>query len=657
MAKQTGNSDYKADQIQVLEGLEPVRKRPGMYIGGTGVEGLHHLVWEIVDNGIDEALAGHATHIEVTLLADGGVRVYDDGRGIPTDIHPKTGKSTVETVLTVLHAGGKFGGGGYKVSGGLHGVGSSVVNALSTKLNVRIFRDGKIHEQDYNTGVPQGDLKVVGKTDQTGTEITFYPDGSIFETTEINYDTVLDRLRHAAYLTKGVRTSLSDERNGKSYSFYFEGGIQSYVKHLNIGKEVVDEDIFYVDRPVNDCQVEVALQYTDSYSETIKAFANNVVNPEGGTHMTGFRAALTRVINDYARKNGLLKEKEENLSGEDTREGLTAVILVKLPDPQFEGQTKGKLGNPEIRGYVEQVLGEYLNYYLEEHPAVAKKIVGKALLAARARKAARAARENILRKGVLDGASMPGKLADCSSKDPKNSEIYLVEGDSAGGSAKTGRDSKTQAILPLRGKVLNVERARLDKMLANNEILALIKALGVGIEDSFDINGLRYDRIIIMTDADVDGSHISTLLMTFFFRYMREIIDGGHIYLAKPPLFELVRQGRKNPVFIYDEGELDVVIEKEIERRKKEGLKSDPNADRIKQAGFIELKRYKGLGEMDAEQLFETTMDPEKRVLVQVQVDDAEKADAIFTKLMGTEVELRKNFIQANAKFVKDLDI
>jgi DNA gyrase subunit B len=649
--------DYNSEQIQVLEGLEPVRKRPGMYIGGTGVEGLHHLVWEIVDNGIDEALAGYATHVAVTLLADEGVRFLDDGRGIPTDIHPKTGKSTVETVLTVLHAGGKFGGGGYKVSGGLHGVGSSVVNALSTNLQIRVFRDNKIYEQFYETGVPQGDLKVVGKTELRGTEITFYPDATIFETTTINYETVLDRLRHAAYLTKGVRTSLVDERTGKRYSFYFEGGIQSYVKHLNVGKEVVDDDIFYVDKEVKDCQVEIALQYTDAYSEIIKAFANNVTNPEGGTHLTGFRAALTRVINDYARKNGLLKEKEENLSGEDTREGLTAVILVKLPDPQFEGQTKGKLGNPEIRGYVEQVLAEYLSYYLEEHPAIARKVVGKALLAARARKAARAARENILRKGVLDGASMPGKLADCSSKDPKNSEIYLVEGDSAGGSAKTGRDSKTQAILPLRGKVLNVERARLDKMLANNEILSLIKALGVGIEDSFDINGLRYDRIIIMTDADVDGSHISTLLMTFFFRYMKEVVDGGHVYLAKPPLFELVRPGRKNSVFIYDEDELDVALETVIARSKKEGLKINSADERVKQAGFIEQKRYKGLGEMDAEQLFETTMNPEKRVLVQVKVEDAEKADAIFTKLMGTEVELRKNFIQANAKFVKDLDI
>ncbi len=654
MAKQ---KDYDSAQIQVLEGLEPVRKRPGMYIGGTGVEGMHHLIWEIVDNGIDEALAGHATTVSVKLLADGGVQVTDDGRGIPTDVHPKTGKSTVETVLTVLHAGGKFGGGGYKVSGGLHGVGSSVVNALSTRLKIRVFRDGKIFEQEYERGVPQYDLKVTGKTDQQGTEITFWPDDTIFETVKVNYDTVLDRLRHAAYLTKGIRTELEDERTGERYSFYFEGGIQSYVKHLNHGKDVVDEDVFYVDKTVKDVQVEIALQYADVYSENIKAFANNVFNPDGGTHITGFRAALTRVINDYARKNGLLKDKEENLSGEDTREGLTAVILVKLPDPQFEGQTKNKLGNPEVRGYVETVLGEYLNYYLEEHPGIAKKVVGKALLAARARKAARAARENILRKGVLDGASMPGKLADCSSKDPNSSELYLVEGDSAGGSAKSGRDSKTQAILPLRGKVLNVERARLDKMLANNEILSLIKAMGVGIEDSFDINGLRYARIIIMTDADVDGSHISTLLMTFFFRYMKEVVDGGHVYLAKPPLFELVKPGRKSSVFIYDESELETVLDKQIEKRKAEGIKVDENSERFKQAGFIEQKRYKGLGEMDAEQLFETTMNPEKRVLVQVKVEDAEKADAIFNKLMGTEVELRKNFIQANAKFVKDLDI
>ena len=654
MAKQTG---YSAEQITVLEGLEPVRKRPGMYIGGTGIEGLHHLVWEIVDNGIDEALAGHATEVAVTIHEDGSVTVWDNGRGIPTDIHPKTKKSTVETVLTVLHAGGKFGSGGYKVSGGLHGVGVSVVNALSTKLIVTIHREGKMHQQEYERGVPKAPLKVIGNTDKQGTEITFWPDDTIFQDTKFNYDTVLDRLRHAAYLTKGIRTSIRDERNNERYSFYFEGGIQSYVKHLNLGKDVVDDDIFYVDKTVQDVQVEISLQYTDAYTETIKAFANNVLNPDGGTHLTGFRGALTRVINDYARKQGLLKEKEENLSGEDTREGLTAIILVKLPDPQFEGQTKNKLGNPEVQGYVTQVMNEYFNYYLEEHPGVARKIVGKALLAARARKAARAARENILRKGVLEGASMPGKLADCSSKDPANSEIYLVEGDSAGGSAKSGRDSKTQAILPLRGKVLNVERARLDKMLANNEILNLIKALGVGIEESFDISGLRYHRVILMTDADVDGSHINTLLLTFFFRYMKEVVDGGHLYLAKPPLFELVKQGRKSSTYIYDESELEQILDKEIERRKKEGQKVNADEERFRQAGYVEQKRYKGLGEMDAEQLFETTMNPEKRVLIQVRVEDAEKADAIFNKLMGTEVELRKNFIQTHAKFVKDLDI
>ena len=650
-------SGYSAEQITVLEGLEPVRKRPGMYIGGTGVEGLHHLIWELVDNGIDEALAGHATAVSVKLLADGGITVIDNGRGIPTDIHPKTKKSTVETVLTVLHAGGKFGDGGYKVSGGLHGVGSSVVNALAKNLKVTVYRDGKIHEQEYKMGVPVSPLKATGKTERTGTEITFYADDTIFPAIQYDYDVILNRLRHAAYLTKGIHTSIEDEATGRRFGFYFEGGIQSYVKHLNVGKETVDDDIFYVDKTVGDTQVEVSLQYTDAYTETIKAFANNVLNPDGGTHLTGFRAALTRVINDYARKNGLLKEKEENLSGEDTREGLTAIILVKLPDPQFEGQTKNKLGNPEVRGQVEQVIGEYLTYYLEEHPAVGRKIVNKALLAARARKAARAARDNILRKGVLEGASMPGKLADCSNKDPKDSELYLVEGDSAGGSAKSGRDAKSQAILPLRGKVLNVERARLDKMLGNNEILNMIKALGVGIEESFDIQGLRYDRIIIMTDADVDGSHISTLLMTFFFRYMKPVLDGGHIYLAKPPLFELVKPGRKSSEFIYDEEELEVELDKAIAKRKKEGAKVNESDERFRQAGFIEQKRYKGLGEMDAEQLFETTMDPEKRVLVQIKVSDAEKADAIFNKLMGSEVEPRKNFIQTNAKFAKDLDI
>ncbi len=648
---------YDSSQIQVLEGLDPVRKRPGMYIGSTGVDGLHHMVGEILDNCIDEALAGYATEVSVRILADGGVMVTDDGRGIPTDIHPKTGKSTVETVLTVLHAGGKFGGGGYQVSGGLHGVGSSVVNALSTKLIVTVYRDGKVYQQEYERGKPKADLKVIGKSDKTGTEITFYPDDTIFETVEINYETVLNRLRHDAYLTKGIRTFIEDERTGVRYGFYFEGGIQSYVKHLNIGKEVVDEDIFYVDKQIAEAQVEIALQYTESYTEVIKAFANNVYNPDGGTHLTGFRSALTRVVNDYARKNGLIKEKEENLSGEDCREGLTAVILVKIPDPQFEGQTKNKLGNPEVRGHVEQVMAEYLAYYMEEHPAIARKFVGKALLSARARKAARAARDNIIRKGVLEGSGLPGKLTDCSNKDPALSELYIVEGDSAGGSAKSGRDSKSQAILPLRGKVLNVERARLDKMLANNEIVNLIKAMGVGIEEQFNMEGLRYGRIIIMTDADVDGSHISTLLLTFFFRHMMPVVTGGHLFLAKPPLFELVKPGRKSSQFIYDERHLEEVITKETERRRSEGKVINPDEEEFRQAGFVERKRYKGLGEMNADQLWDTTMNPENRVLIQVKLEDAEKADAIFNKLMGSEVELRKNFIQTHAKFVKDLDI
>lgn len=657
MSKQKPNAEYDSSQIQVLEGLEPVRKRPGMYIGSTGSDGMHHLLKEIADNSIDEAIAGHASKVLVTLLDDGGIKVSDDGRGIPVDVHPKTGKSTLETVLTVLHAGGKFGGGGYKVSSGLHGVGSSVVNALSAKFVAEVHKDGKLYRQEYAKGVPQTKIEVVGKTNQKGTTITYYPDETIFETVHMDYQWVVDYIRHQAYLTKGIFVSVNDERTGERVAFYFEGGIQSYVKHLNIGKDVISDDVFYVERQVQDCMVEVAIQYNDSYTETVKAFANNVYNPEGGTHMIGFRSAMTRVINEYARKNSLLKEKEDNLTGDDIREGLTSIILVKLPDPQFEGQTKNKLGNPEMRRYVEQVMNEYFAYYLEEHPSIAKKIVNKALLAARARKAARAARENVIRKGALDGLSLPGKLADCSNKDPKQSEIYIVEGDSAGGSAKSGRDSKSQAILPLRGKVLNVERARLDRMLNNNEIVSLIKALGVGIDEQFDINGLRYDRVIIMTDADVDGSHISTLLITFFFRYMREVIDGGHLYLAKPPLY-LMRSGSKK-YYVYSEEERDVVLDKLIEERKARGTVIDPTADKNKQAGLSLMQRYKGLGEMDADQLWDTTMNPDNRVLIQVRVDDAEKADAIFTKLMGDEVELRKNFIQSRAKFVKteDLDI
>lgn len=659
MSKQkVDDGSYTGSQIQVLEGLEPVRKRPGMYIGSTGYDGLHHLIKEIADNSIDEAIAGYATKISVTILNDGGLRVDDDGRGIPVDKHEKTGKSTLETVLTVLHAGGKFGGGGYKVSSGLHGVGSSVVNALSNDLIAEVSLNGKLYRQEFKKGVSQGDIKVIGKSTQNGTSITFYPDETIFkETVEFDYKWVVNYLRHQAYLTKGIYVAVRDDRTKQRQAFYFEGGIQSYVKQLNIGKDVISDNIFYVERQVEDSMVEVAVQYNDTFVETVKPFANNVLTPDGGTHLVGFRSALTRVINDYARKSGLLKEKEDNLTGDDIREGLTAIILVKLPDPQFEGQTKNKLGNPEVRRYVEQVMNEYFSYYLEENPSVAKGIVGKALLAARARKAARAARDNVIRKGALDGLSLPGKLSDCSSKDPSESELYIVEGDSAGGSAKSGRDSKTQAILPLRGKVLNVERARLDRMLNNNEIVSLIKAMGVGISDQFDISGLRYHRIIIMTDADVDGSHISTLLLTFLFRYMQEVIDGGYVYLAKPPLF-LLRQGTKKH-YAYSDEERDNILTQLIAERKARGTVIDETADLNKQAGITLLQRYKGLGEMDAEQLWDTTMNPENRVLIQVRVEDAERSDAIFTKLMGDQVDLRKAFIQSRAKSlsIEDLDV
>lgn len=656
MAGTKNNDNYGADAIQVLEGLEPVRKRPGMYIGSTGVAGLHHLVWEIVDNGIDEALAGHATEVSVTMLADGGIKIWDNGRGIPTDINSKTGKSGLETALTILHAGGKFGGGGYKVSGGLHGVGVSVVNALSTKLIATVHQRGKIHRQEFAIGVPKTKLEVIGKTDKTGTEILFYPDSSIFETVKFNYDTILDRMRHAAYLTKGVKTSLEDEASGKRYSFYFKGGIQSYVHHLNIGKNPVSDKIFYVEKEIEDAVVEVALQYNETFNENIRAFANNVFNPDGGTHLVGFRLALNRVLNDYARKSGLLKEKEDNLTGDDIKEGLTAVILVKIPEPQFEGQTKNKLGNPEVRGYVDKITSEYLAYFLEENPAIAKAIIGKATLAARARKAARAARESVIRKGVLEGAAMPDKLADCSSRKPEDCELYLVEGNSAGGSAKEGRDSKTQAILPLRGKVLNVERARLDKMLANNEIKTIIQALGVGIEDQFDVSKLRYHKIILMADADVDGSHIATLLLTLFFRHMREVVDKGHLYLAKPPLYAL-KLSQTKKIYAYSDAERDKLINNLISDRQKRGVSVNGADDPKKQAGLSDIQRYKGLGEMNAEELWETTMNPENRVLIKVSVEDAEKADAIFSKLMGDDVEIRKNFIQTRAKFVTDLDV
>ena len=646
-AKKVGGSDeeYNASEIQVLEGLEPVRKRPGMYIGSTGYDGLHHLIKEIADNAIDEAIAGYATSVTVTILADGGCRVDDNGRGIPVDIHPKTKISTLETVLTVLHAGGKFGGGGYKVSSGLHGVGSSVVNALSTHMIAEVYREGKIHHVEFDTGKTIKPMEVLGSTEKQGTSITFYPDPTIF---------------HQAYLTKGILATVHDERTGKSDSFYFEGGIKSYVRRLNEGKEILGgsaTDIFYVEKQMEDSVVEIAVQYNASYTETIRPFANNVLTPDGGMHVVGFRTALNRTINDYARKNGLLKEKEENLTGDDIKEGLAAVILVKLPDPQFEGQTKNKLGNPEVRGYVDKVMSEYFSYYLEEHPDIAKEIVKKGMTAARARKAARAARDNVLRKGAFEGLNLPSKLADCSSRDRTECELFIVEGNSAAGSAKEGRDSKIQAILPLRGKVLNTERAHLDKMFANAEIVSLIKSMGTNIGDAFDINGLRYYKIVFMTDADVDGAHISTLLLTFFFRYMPEVIKAGHVYLAKPPLFGLIKgtgSGRKIE-YIYNEEALEQTLAKRIEERKAAGVKINPEDERFKQAGYTAQQRFKGLGEMDASQLWETTMNPKNRTLIRVNIEDAEKADAIFTKLMGNEAELRKNFIQSRAATV-DLD-
>ena len=658
-AKQT--SHYDGSNIQVLEGLEPVRKRPGMYIGSTGYDGLHHLIKELADNSIDEAIAGYANKITITLLADGGVRVDDNGRGIPVDMQPRTKMSALETVLTVLHAGGKFGGGGYKVSSGLHGVGSSVVNALSTKMIAEVYRDGEINHIEFEQGKTTSKLAKIGKTDKQGTSITFYPDPTIFkETTTFDYEWVNNYARHQAYLTKGILITVIDERTGEKESFYFEGGIKSYVKRLNNGKEVVSDDIFYVEKEQGEGEVEIALQYNDTFSETLKPFANNVLTPDGGTHVVGFRTALNRTINDYARKNGLLKEKEENLTGDDIKEGLTAVILVKLPDPQFEGQTKNKLGNPEARGYVDKVMNEYFGYYLEEHPAIAKKIVQKATLAARARRAARAARDHVIRKGAFDGLNLPSKLADCSSRNRSECELFIVEGNSAAGSAKDGRNPQIQAILPLRGKVLNTERARLDKMLQNQELVSLIKGLGVGIGEQFNLDGLRYDKVIFMTDADVDGLHIATLLMTFFFRYMPEVIKAGHVYLAKPPLFGLSKGtgANRKVIYLYDEVALERHLSKKIAERQAAGVKINPEDERFRQAGYTAQNRFKGLGEMDAKQLWETTMDPEHRILVQVHIEDAEKADAVFTKLMGNQVELRKNFIQANANTVKmdDLD-
>jgi DNA gyrase subunit B len=663
-------SDYTADQIQVLEGLAPVRKRPGMYIGSTDSRGLHHLIWEVVDNSIDEAMAGHCGEILVTLHKDGSCSVLDDGRGIPVEKHKVTGVSALETVLTVLHAGGKFGGdaSGYKVSGGLHGVGVSVVNALSTKVVAEVFREGKHYRLEFKDGgKPVSSIKEVGASKLRGTKITFYPDPVIFtKTVEFDLKTVLTRFRQQAYLTKGIKMSVVDERvdPNKKYRFYFEGGIKSYVAQLDQNRERLT-DVIYVEKETPDGMVEVALQYTNAFSEEVFSFANNINTIDGGTHLTGFRTALTREINNYARKNSLLKDNEANLTADDVREGLTAIISVKIRDPQFEGQTKGKLGNAEMQTAVNSVFGEGFAIYLEEHPNDAKAIIGKCALAARARIAARAARDTVLRKGALDGANLPGKLADCSSRKPEESEIYIVEGDSAGGSAKQGRDRHTQAILPLRGKILNVEQARLDRMLANNEVKNLILALGTGIGEMFELKKLRYHRVVIMTDADVDGAHIRTLLLTLFYRHFRDVIDGGYLYIAQPPLYKISKG--KQMWYAYTEEEKEkvlkdnkLVIEVPVETEadgEEEVEEEEETAKKKKTSGKVNIQRYKGLGEMNPEQLWETTMDPERRTMLRVTIDDAEAANQIFETLMGSEVPPRRKFIQTHAKSVQNLDI
>ena len=675
---------YGAEQITVLEGLEPVRKRPGMYIGSTSGAGLHHLIWEVVDNSIDEAMAGYATEISVTLLPNGLVSESDNGRGIPVDKMKATGVSALETVLTKLHAGGKFGeGGGYKVSGGLHGVGVSVVNALSEYLKAEVYRDGKIWMQEYKQGKPLKAVKAVGTTKKVGTSITFKPDATIFTELEFSWGKILDRLRQQAYLTKGITINVFDERAGhrpKKYKFHFEGGIKSYIKSLHRNKAVKNETIFYVDKEVNSSRVEVALQYNDEYNETVLAFANNIHNPEGGMHLVGFRTALTRTLNNFARGHNLIKEKDENLTGDDVREGLTAVISVKLKDPQFEGQTKSKLGNAEMKTQVEQVFGEAFSTFLEEHPKEAEAIIGKCVLSAQARLAARTARATILRKGALEGMTLPGKLADCSSRHPEECELYIVEGDSAAGSSKQGRNRRFQAILPLRGKILNVERARLDKMLANNEIKNLVIALGTNIDDQFDLSKLRYHRIIIMTDADVDGAHIRTLLLTLFFRHFTPLVSEGHLYIAQPPLYQLKKGAAVR--YAYSDEEKDKIIKElggDVEAGLETGEESDtgesltvetvaaaaetPNAETgakaedKKKPAKISIQRYKGLGEMNPEQLWETTMNPETRIVKQVNVEDAAKADQIFDMLMGDNVAPRKSFIQTHARKVENLDI
>ncbi|MGZ8725980.1 MAG: DNA topoisomerase (ATP-hydrolyzing) subunit B [Aeromicrobium sp.] len=635
-SRKSATGEYNAESIQVLEGLDPVRRRPGMYIGSTDVRGLHHLVWEVVDNSIDEAMAGYATNVEVRLLEDGAVRVIDDGRGVPVGRHP-SGKDALEIVHTVLHAGSKFGGGGYKVSGGLHGVGVSVVNALSEWLRVESARDGSIWTQEYSRGEPTIGVRKIGpQGDRRGTTTTFKADPTVFETTEFSFDTIAQRLRESAYLNKGLWIRLLDDRALRERSFYFEGGLVSFVRHLNKNKETLNARPIYVERRESSTSIEIALQYNDSYAENVFSFANNINTIDGGSHMTGFRAALTPSLNDYARRAGILKDSDANLSGDDVREGLTAVISVKLVDPQFEGQTKAKLGNPEIKGQVEAAVTEGIGQHLDENPADGRRIIEKSLIAARAREAARKARDLVIRKGALEGMSLPGKLADCQERDPAKSELYLVEGDSAGGSAKQGRDRRFQAILPLRGKLLNVEKARLDKIVSSENIRPLVIALGAGIGDSLDLAKLRYHRIIIMTDADVDGAHIRTLLLTFFFRHMPQVIENGYLFIAQPPLFR-VSTGKVTH-YAASETERDAIV-------KKMAVKN------------VTVQRFKGLGEMNADQLWDTTMNPETRTLLRAEVDDAAEADAIFTMLMGERVEPRKDFIKTEARKVQNLDV
>lgn len=636
------SEEYNADQIQVLEGLEAVRKRPGMYIGSTSSRGLHHLVYEIVDNSVDEALAGYCSEIEVTVHRDNSVTVKDNGRGIPVDIQKKLGIPAIEVVFTVLHAGGKFGGGGYKVSGGLHGVGASVVNALSVRLKVQVYRNGKCYEEEFARGKTTVPLHVVREVspDLHGTVVHFMPDSEIFETTVYDYETLRVRLRETAFLTKNLKITLTDEREeGKSESFHFEGGIREFVQYLNRGKNVLYDQVISCEEKREGVMVEVAMQHNDSYNENIFTFVNNINTPEGGTHLTGFKNAITKTFNDYARTRKLLKESDENLTGEDLREGLTAIVSVKVENPQFEGQTKQKLGNSEVTGAVSSVLSEQLTYFLEQNPAIAKQICDKAILAQHARAAARKARDLTRRKSALDGMALPGKLADCSSKDPEECEIFIVEGDSAGGSAKTARDRKTQAILPLRGKILNIEKARMDRVYGNAEIKAMITAFGAGIHEDFDISKLRYHKIIIMTDADVDGAHIATLMLTFIYRYMPQLIQEGYVYLAQPPLYKLEKN--KRIWYAYSDEELNRILQ-EVGR-------DDSN----------KIQRYKGLGEMDAEQLWETTMDPERRVLLRVSMDEDARSELelTFTTLMGDQVEPRREFIENNAKYVTNLDI